>query len=281
MFNYLLSKNITSNHYTNSHTTILIFDSGFGGLSIYQKVRKLLPNIHYIYVFDNIAFPYGEKSEKFIIERVLNITHAIQKKHSITIMILACNTASVISLTTLRKYFKFPIIGVIPAIKPASYITKNNIIGLLATKATIRCNYTHQLINKFANHCQVKLLASTELVMLSEKKMYGKNISLKKIKKILYPWINMTIPPDTVILGCTHFPLLLKELKIILPKHTTIIDSSTAIAHRSNQLMQLQKKIILTKNNNLVYCMKIYKNYNVISSIFKKYGFTILKKLFF
>ncbi|MGP1930172.1 MAG: glutamate racemase, partial [Arsenophonus sp. ET-DL12-MAG3] len=115
--------------------TILIFDSGIGGLSIYYEVKRLLPDLHYIYVFDNDAFPYGEKSAEFIIKRIIQIIDQIQKKQTLAIAIIACNTASTVSLPILRAYFKFPIIGVVPAIKPAIKLTRNGVIGLLATKA--------------------------------------------------------------------------------------------------------------------------------------------------
>ena len=100
--------------------TVLVFDSGVGGLSVYDEVRQMLPDLHYIYAFDNVAFPYGEKSEEFIVERVVEIVTAVAKRHPLSIIVIACNTASTVSLPALRAKFSCPVVGVVPAIKPAS-----------------------------------------------------------------------------------------------------------------------------------------------------------------
>ncbi|VFS68333.1 Glutamate racemase [Kluyvera cryocrescens] len=114
--------------------TVLVFDSGVGGLSVYDEIRHLLPDLHYIYAFDNVAFPYGEKSEEFIVERVLEIVTAVQQRYPLALAVIACNTASTVSLPALREKFAFPVVGVVPAIKPAARLSANRIIGLLATR---------------------------------------------------------------------------------------------------------------------------------------------------
>lgn len=100
--------------------TVLVFDSGVGGLSVYDEIRHLLPDLHYIYAFDNVAFPYGEKSEVFIVERVVEIVTAVQERYPLALAVVACNTASTVSLPALREKFDFPVVGVVPAIKPAA-----------------------------------------------------------------------------------------------------------------------------------------------------------------
>ena len=139
--------------------TVLVFDSGVGGLSVYDEIRHLLPDLHYIYAFDNVAFPYGEKSEEFIVERVVAIVTAVQERYPLALAVVACNTASTVSLPALREKFDFPVVGVVPAIKPAARLTANGIVGLLATRGTVKRSYTHELIARFANECQIEMLA--------------------------------------------------------------------------------------------------------------------------
>lgn len=184
---------------------MLVFDSGVGGLSVYDEIRHLLPDLHYIYAFDNVAFPYGEKSEAFIVERVVAIVTAVQKRYPLALAVVACNTASTVSLPALREKFDFPVVGVVPAIKPAARLTANGIVGLLATRGTVKRSYTHELIARFANECQIEMLGSAEMVELAEAKLHGEDVSLDALKRILRPWLRMKEPPDTVVLGCTHF----------------------------------------------------------------------------
>ena len=156
--------------------TVLLFDSGMGGLSVYQEVRQLLPDLHYIYAFDNEAFPYGEKTEAFIVERVTKIVRQIALQHPLAVIVIACNTASTITLPALRAMSDIPVVGVVPAIKPAAKLTRNGLVGLLATRATVKRAYTRELIDRFASECQVSLLGSAELVELAERKLYGEAI---------------------------------------------------------------------------------------------------------
>ncbi|WP_367680586.1 glutamate racemase [Candidatus Fukatsuia anoeciicola] len=258
--------------------TVLILDSGVGGLSVYKHIQRLLPNLHYIYTFDNFAFPYGEKSEEFIITRVLKIIAVIHQYHTLTLVVIACNTASIISLPTLRTCFSFPIIGVVPAIKPAVLLTRNKIIGLLATKVTIACSYTQDLIKRFASGCKVRQLWSSELVKLAEAKLHGTMVSIDMLKDILIPWINKKKLPDTIVLGCTHFPLLIEELIQILPQGIQIIDSGAAIARRTFLLLSSFNKKISTKEN-IAYCLVKNTNTDLLLPILQQYGFTKIKIL--
>jgi len=258
--------------------TVLIIDSGVGGLSVYQHIQRLLPNLHYIYTFDNSAFPYGEKSEEFIITRVLKIITAIHQYHTLALVVIACNTASVVSLPTLRTHFSFPVIGVVPAIKPAVLVTRNKIIGLLATRTTITCSYTQDLIKRFASGYQIKQLWSSELVKLAEAKLHGTRVSIDMLKNILIPWISTRKPPDTLVLGCTHFPLLIEELTQILPQGTQIVDSGTAIARRASLLLSTLSNKVSTEEN-IAYCLVKNTNTDLLLPILQQYGFTKMKTL--
>ncbi|OCG20268.1 MULTISPECIES: glutamate racemase [unclassified Gilliamella] len=216
--------------------SILVFDSGIGGLSVYNEIYNKVPNVHYIYVFDNEMFPYGDKSSGFLINRVNSVIEAITKFYSIDLAVIACNTASTICLPSLRSKFSFPIIGVVPAIKPASLITKNKCIGLLATKATIERTYTTDLIQQFAAHCTVKLLGLSELALIAENKLQGVTVDMKQLKEIMQPWLELQTIPDTIVLGCTHYPFIKTELQMIFPQ-ATFIDSGYAIAARVCNLL--------------------------------------------
>lgn len=219
--------------------TVLVFDSGIGGLSIYNEIHNKIPHLHYIYTFDNEMFPYGDKSSEFLIKRVSQIIDKIIKTYSIDLVVIACNTASTICLPSLRSKFSFPIVGVVPAIKPASKITKNKCIGLLATKATIQRAYTSNLIQEFAPDCDVKLLGLSELAHIAENKLQGITVDMQQLEKLLQPWLNLSTVPDTIVLGCTHYPFIKDELRILFP-NTTFIDSGYAIASRVNTLLNDQ-----------------------------------------
>lgn len=270
----------TSDALLTANPTVLVFDSGVGGLSVYREIREKLPEAHYIYVFDNEAFPYGEKPESFIIERVVNIISAVTQQHDLAAIVIACNTASTVSLPALRaKFTDIPIVGVVPAIKPAAKLTCNGVVGLLATRATVKRPYTHELIERFATDCKVHSLGSAELVELAEKKLHGENISLEELRKILAPWLKMKEPPDTVVLGCTHFPLLAEELLSVLPDGTRIIDSGAAIARRTAWLVVNQAKIKGSNEISFAYCLKEDENSELLKPVLASFGFKLLRKL--
>ncbi|OCL17079.1 glutamate racemase [Gilliamella sp. wkB72] len=216
--------------------TVLVFDSGIGGLSIYNEIYNKIPYLRYIYAFDNEMFPYGDKSSEFLIKRVSHIIDTIIESYSIDLAVIACNTASTICLPSLRSKFSFPIVGVVPAIKPASIITKNKCIGLLATKATIQRAYTSNLIKEFAPDCNVKLLGLSELAYIAENKLQGIAVDMQQLEMLMQPWLNLPVIPDTIVLGCTHYPFIKDELKLLFP-NTTFIDSGYAIASRVYSLL--------------------------------------------
>ncbi|AYA41474.1 glutamate racemase [Xenorhabdus nematophila] len=269
----------TSDLNKTARPTILVFDSGVGGLSVYKEIRKLLPDLHYIYAFDNEAFPYGEKTADVIIDRVVKVVDAIQKKHPLAVVVIACNTASTVSLPVLRERFSFPVVGVVPAIKPAAKLSCNRIVGLLATRATVNRGYTKELITRFATDCQVHSIGSAELVELAERKLHGKDVPLDELEKVLKPWLRMKEPPDTVILGCTHFPLIAEELSQVLPDGTRLIDSGAAIARRTAWLIKNRADLFLTTVDNLAYCTKLDADSEALSPVLYEYGFLTLEKL--
>ncbi|WP_127959918.1 glutamate racemase [Serratia microhaemolytica] len=277
--NTTLQAAIPSKRIATPRPSVLIFDSGVGGLSVYKEVRQLLPDVHYIYAFDNVAFPYGEKSEQFIIERVHQIISAVGALHPLSLVIIACNTASTVCLPILRARFSFPVVGAVPAIKPAAKLTANGIVGLLATRGTVQRSYTHELIQRFASNCRIELLGTSELVELTEAKLHGEAVPLEKLKKILQPWLSMPEPPDTIVLGCTHFPLLSEELKQVLPQGTRLVDSGAAIARRAAWLLAHQKNVHSTEAQGLAYCLALDTYAEALQPVLQGYGFSSLKEL--
>lgn len=236
---------------------ILIFDSGVGGLSVFQEIQTQLPRLNYVYLFDNEAYPYGELKPEILISRVTSLVCAMVERLNIDMVIIACNTASTIVLPSLRQRLTIPVVGVVPAIKPAALISKKS-IGLMATPATVDRQYTHDLIEKFSPSIPVRLLGTTRLVTMAEEKLRGKVVDMTELKGILTPLIGQV---DVVVLGCTHFPLLRDEIQTVLGLDVILIDSGKAIAKRVREL--LKGKIPLSKDEHF---SEVQKQYSIYSS---------------
>ncbi|XBC44338.1 MAG: glutamate racemase [Buchnera aphidicola (Schlechtendalia peitan)] len=270
MNNHNTIKNLKNNLKKNIEHNVLIFDSGLGGLSIYKRMKHRFPNINYIYICDNEAFPYGEKKESFIVQRCLKIFNKVSNKINITLAILACNTASVTSLLILQKKFSFPIIGITPNIKKAIQKTKNKIIGLLATKTTIQNKNIQNLIFSLHSEIIIKTLYNKELVIIAEKKL-KKNINpIKKIKKILKPWIVSSNIPDTIILGCTHFNFLKHEIKSLFLNRMNMINSNIIIP---TKFVNILDNSCITHGNIVIFSKYIHHDKNT-RKVFNEHYFT-------
>ena len=213
---------------------VLIFDSGVGGLSVYQEIYAQLPNIQYVYAFDDAAFPYGELPEEVLLERTQHIVSLLVERHSIDLVVIACNTASTVVLPSLRSQLVIPVVGVVPAIKPAAMVSERKAVGLLATPATVRRDYTNDLITQFASDCEVYRIGSTRLVEMAEEKLRGEVVSVAELAEILRPWQDKV---DSIVLGCTHFPLIKQEIAQAFGAPVHIIDSGAAIANRVKVLL--------------------------------------------
>jgi glutamate racemase len=216
--------------------TALLFDSGVGGLSIVEEIRLLLPQCRLTYVADNRHFPYGTLSEEALIERVTRLFPELIVRYRPDVIVIACNSASTLVLDRLRGITDTPIVGVVPAIKPAATRSRTHHIALLATPGTVQRGYTDKLIADFAQGCQVTRLGSNELVAQAERKLRNQPINLDVIAQILSP-LRTSPNIDTIVLGCTHFPLLRAEIAQCLP-NIDLIDSGHAIARRTQFLLQ-------------------------------------------
>lgn len=267
---------------------ILIFDSGVGGLSILDELQRLIPNAQFSYVSDNAGFPYGNKPTDFIINRVNEVIQASIKhiETSIDIIIIACNTASTIALPSLRQSLLIPVVGVVPAIKPAAERSKNQYIGLLATPATIQRAYTRTLITEHAQNCHVVSVGSTRLVEIAEQKLETNIACPEQIANILLPFQKMSkINPtpdklDYLILACTHFPLLAAEIQNILSAKITLIDSAKAIAKRTLNLLQTAKvKSNCEKLESQFFFTQRNENIQALQPALKKFSLQTCKYL--
>lgn len=221
-----------------SSAPILIFDSGVGGLTIHAAIAARLPQENYLYACDNAAFPYGPKAEDELVQRVHDVLDALIARYAPQLVVVACNTASTVALPRLRQHYKLPIVGVVPAIKPAAQLSKNKIIGLLATPGTVRRAYTDQLIADFAADCTVLRVGSSELVQIAERKLRGEAVDIVELNALMAPFFERENPVDTIVLGCTHFPLLRDELERAAPTPVQWVDSGAAIAERVASLLQ-------------------------------------------
>ncbi|HSC66081.1 MAG TPA: glutamate racemase [Cellvibrio sp.] len=218
---------------------IMVFDSGVGGLSVAREIQQHLPLNPLVYASDNAFFPYGTKGEEELIARVDQVIDALLQQYPSDILVIACNTASTLTLPHLRGKLNLPIVGVVPAIKPAALMSNSGVIGLLATPATVARPYTHELIREYAANCQVISLGSSELVQIAERKLRGERIDPAEIGKITHALMcaNNAEKMDVLVLACTHFPLLKEELAQHLPQRLKLIDSGAAIARRVEFLL--------------------------------------------
>lgn len=264
--------------------TILLYDSGMGGLTIYDEVRKALPYAHYLYCFDNAFFPYSEKSEETLIERAVQIVQKIAEISPPDLVVVACNTASTAVLPTLRATFDFPIVGTVPAIKPAAMISETKTIGLLATKGTITRPYVLNMIEQYAANCVVEKIGTTDLVEIVEEKQQTGKVDLDRLQKVIADW-QTNEKLDTIILGCTHFPSVKEELKRLLPNVRYFVDSGEAIAKRVESLL-LEKGLLSQpkeasgeRQENIAFCTELAANHPNREIVMQKWGFERLEVL--
>ena len=194
---------------------ILLFDSGVGGLTVLAELRRLLPDAPVIYAADLAGLPYGEKSEAQIAARVAGLLGRMAERYQPRLACIACNTASTIALGMVRDVLEIPIVGTVPAIKPAAAISKTGVIGLLGTAATIRQPYVDQLEAEFANGNSLLRHAAPGLVDVAEAKLRGEAVDMDVVEAAARKLRDMPEGEriDTVVLACTHFPLLEDELR--------------------------------------------------------------------
>jgi glutamate racemase len=238
--------------------SILVFDSGVGGLTVFREIVRVRSDASYVYLADDAGFPYGNRPEQALIVRIVEVIGAAIEKHAPDLIVIACNTASTLVLSHLRAAYSVPFVGTVPAIKPACAQSRTRRVSVLGTKGTVKREYTKALIRDFAQGCEVTLVGSPELASLAEAALGGHPISDGDILAELAPCFvgdaeDAGARTDTVVLACTHYPLLLDRLKRLAPWPVDWIDPAPAIARRVSDLLGARSGDIAQSGAEMIF----------------------------
>lgn len=220
-----------------SEAPIGVFDSGAGGLTILSMLRKELPYENYVYFGDTAFCPYGMRSTSEIIELSIRASQFLLEQRT-KLIVVACNTASLIALAMLRATFSIPIVGVVPAVQAAALATEKRRIGIVATHQAVNAPYLHQLIAEFADGIQTYTLGCPDLVTLVERGEFDGPLAEKTVRQSLLPILQKDI--DVIVLGCTHFPALRRVIARVVGKGVQIIDSGAALVDGTRLLLEAE-----------------------------------------
>jgi len=244
-----------------------LFDSGVGGLSVLLAIKKKLPKESFVFFADQGHNPYGEKSPKQLKDLSEKITKFLVKKHDIKLLVIACNTATCYALDYLRSAFKIPIVGVVPAIKPAVSLSKKKNIVIMSTPATARSLYLKNLVANFARHSQTLRLGCEGLEESIE------YLKMNKISKLLDIYASKVekAGADVIVLGCTHFPFFKKEIKERVGSKVKVIDSGGAIAKRVAFILKKEQIAAVKKFPDVYYTTGNPEKFSKVASILLKY----------
>jgi len=252
-----------------------LFDSGVGGLTILSALRQELPDEHYIFFGDTAHCPYGTRSEANIIELSLQVGQFLVDRGS-KLIVVACNTASQLALNVLRATFPIPIVGIVPAVKPAARTTKRGRIGIAATNRTLQTAYLQHLVEEFASDIEVYTIGCPELVTLVEDgKLAGPEVE-RELQRSLQPLLTKDV--DVIVLGCTHFPALRPSIERVVGKHVHIIDSGAAIARRTHSVLDTERLVhppSLDKGTVEIWCSGDVSTFEYVASKVLGYPVTV------
>ena len=250
----------------------LIFDSGVGGLTVSADIRKRLPRLQQTYAADDTFRPYGEKTDAQLKARLPGLLWTLCETAQVDLAVIACNTASTAALGEIRAALDIPIIGVVPAVKPAAGLTKTGRFAILGTPGTVRRDYVNNLIKDFATDKEVVLHGSTRLVTLAEDKLAGRKVDMTALTREVAPLFDKA-DVDTVVLACTHFPLLKEELAAASPPDIQWIDSGEAIARRTETVVSKIKNAKPARPGPDVALLVGQDNDRTRRESFRSYGF--------
>jgi glutamate racemase len=224
---------------------VLLFDSGIGGLTVLAELRRLLPQAPVLYVADNAGLPYGEKTEAQIAARVAGLLGRLSERFAPRLITIACNTASTIALSSVRDVLQVPVVGTVPAIKPAAAMTRTGTIGLLGTAATVRQGYVDELEAQFAAGKRLLRHAAPGLVQAAEARLRGGEPDQAAIAAAVAGLREQAGGDsiDTVVLACTHFPLLVDRLSQVFGPQVRFVDGAAGIARQIAHLLDGQSFI--------------------------------------
>jgi glutamate racemase len=239
-----------------------LFDSGIGGTSIWKEIDHVLPFENSIYLADSKNAPYGRKSKEEIIELCFKNTEYLLEQNC-KLIVVACNTATTNAITELRQKYDIPFIGIEPAIKPAVLRSKTQTIGILATKGTLNSALFHANVKKYTNVTFVEQVGTGLVELIETGKIYSQEMTYL-LTKYLSPMIKKNI--DYLVLGCSHYPYLIPQIRTIIPSHIEIIDSGYAVAKQTLHILSSENMLF---NNNAAGCSKFYTNGNpeILASI--------------
>lgn len=257
-----------------NNNPIGLFDSGIGGTSIWKEIHELLPNEDTIYLADSKNAPYGQKSKDEIIALSIKNTEYLLNQNS-KIIVVACNTATTNAIKELRAKYDVPFIGIEPAIKPAAVNSNSHVIGILATQGTLSSELFQQTAEKFQDTKIIEQIGHGLVPLIENGEMNSKEMDLL-LHQYLEPMIAANI--DYLVLGCSHYPYLIPQIKKILPKHIKIIDSGEAVARQTKSVLQEKvglanktdkgKSVFYTNSDPKVLTEILQDKYQVISKDF-------------
>ena len=258
---------------------VLVFDSGMGGLTVAREIQALAPELAVDYAADSGFFPYGDKSDAALRARLPDVAAALTAAAAPDVFVIACNTASTLALDEVRAVLDIPVVGTVPAIKPAASITQTGTIGLLATPGTVRRAYTAKLIEDFASEVRVILHGSVELVHMAEQIASGEAVSLDAFRAAQAPLFTGDggSDIDTVVLACTHFPLIRGELAATVPHPVSFIDSGEAIARQT--LRVLPDGGAARQNGHKVWLTSAPEDQRRLVEVCRRFGFSGVEKV--
>jgi glutamate racemase len=213
---------------------LIVFDSGVGGLSVARAIAAAMPEAAITYLADTAVFPYGSLAGDALVARVMALMEALVPATEPAAVVIACNTASTLVLPPLRERFAIPVVGTVPAVKPAAAQSRSRLVSVLATPATVRRDYTRDLIAAHGQDCRFTLVGSSVLASLVERTFAGEIIADEDFAAELTPCFveEAGRRTDIVVLACTHYPLVVERLEAIAPWPVEFIDPAPAIARR-------------------------------------------------
>ncbi|KQU52931.1 glutamate racemase [Sphingomonas sp. Leaf339] len=259
---------------------ILFFDSGVGGLSVVGPTLALLPHARIVYAADSAGFPYGTKSEAEIAARVPALLGRLVERYRPRLVVIACNTASTIALPAVRAALDVPVVGTVPAIKPAAAMSATRVIGVLGTEATVRQPYVDDLAARFASDCRVLRHGSAALVEIAEAALAGEPPSLDRIGTELQGLFaqNGGDRIDVIVNACTHFPLLEDDMIVVAPPGVRFVDGGPGIARRIAHLTEGQAWPATPRPGTLVFTRADDRTRAIAATLATR-GFPLLETL--
>ncbi|WP_339661049.1 glutamate racemase [uncultured Polaribacter sp.] len=250
-----------------NNLSIGIFDSGVGGTSIWKEIKSLLPHENTIYLSDSKNAPYGEKSKQDIIELSIKNTEFLLQQNC-KLIVVACNTATTNAIKVLRDKYTIPFIGIEPAIKPAALKTKTNTIGILATKGTLNSELFVQTSSTFRQQIIIKETIGTGLVeLIEEGRMYSTEMT-SLLKSYIQPMLDHKI--DCLVLGCTHYPYLIPQIREIIGDQIQIIDSGEAVAKQTKSILE-KHELLNTNSKKGKHQFYVNKSKKTLEILLNKY----------